>query len=55
MICPHKSDQEPLTAKVSSGRSQPLPCRTARCRAHVPVWSPMTAGPFLVPVTRWVE
>jgi hypothetical protein len=22
---------------------------------HHPLWSPITPGPFLVPVTRWVE
>lgn len=23
--------------------------------SHGVVWSPMTAGPFVVPVTRWIE
>ena len=22
---------------------------------RVHIWSPMTAGPFIVPVTRWIE
>jgi len=22
---------------------------------HVEIWSPITAGPYLVPVTRWIE
>jgi len=22
---------------------------------HVEIWSPHTAGPYLVPVTRWIE
>ena len=28
---------------------------TAKLPDHGMLWSPMTAGPYLVPVTRWIE
>jgi hypothetical protein len=28
---------------------------TGKLPTHVHVWSPITAGPYLVPVTRWIE
>ena len=36
-----------IQARLKQGASE-LP-------THVELWSPLTAGPYLVPVTRWIE
>jgi hypothetical protein len=52
MICQVKPIK-PSSTKTSIDQAFALPDRTAPAD-HV-AWSPILSGPFLVPVTRWVE
>jgi len=37
-----------IQARLKRNHNEPLP-------TQVEMWSPITAGPILVPVTRWIE
>ena len=53
-----KSKTEPLP-KIKKSPSQANPGQAQLKVRKLPdtglLWSPMTAGPFIVPITRWIE
>ena len=51
-ILPRVKEKFPRAARILS-KSTALP--EAKTIDPGMVWSPMTAGPFMVPVTRWIE
>jgi hypothetical protein len=53
MICPTKpiKNQTPKTASID----QAVVLNQRDAKADSVAWSPFTAGPYLVPVTRWIE
>jgi hypothetical protein len=53
MICRVKPIKNRNTKTSSIDKAFALPERAAL--ADQVSWSPITAGPYLVPVTRWVE
>jgi hypothetical protein len=53
MICLFKPCH-PRMAKATPVEP-PLPQPDRQVRADSIAWSPLTAGPYIVPVTRWVE
>ncbi len=53
MICFLKPARNPAPKTTSLDKADALPDRTAK--VDPALWTPLTAGPYLVPVTRWVE
>ncbi len=53
MICRVKSIKNQRTSPTSIDPAYALPQRDVKVESFD--WSPLTAGPYLVPVTRWVE
>ncbi len=53
MICQVKPIKNQAAKTTSIDPAYALPNREARVQPIA--WSPLTAGPYLVPVTRWVE
>lgn len=52
MICPIKLPKSQKTASID--RAFALPSRD-EIKINQVLSTPLTAGPFLVPVTRWIE
>ncbi len=53
MICFFKTCQTPTAKSAPVNPTLPQPDR--QVRAESIAWSPLTAGPYIVPVSRWVE
>jgi len=53
MICLSKCHPAPAAKTIPVAPALPQPDR--QVRAESIAWSPLTAGPYIVPVTRWVE
>jgi len=53
MICLFKCHPTPVAKTGPANPTLPQPDR--QVRAESIAWSPLTAGPYIVPVTRWVE
>jgi hypothetical protein len=53
MICQVKPIKNRLTKTSSIDKAFALPARPAQ--PEQVDWSPILAGPFIVPVSRWVE
>ena len=53
MICQVKPIKNRPAPTTSIDPAFALPDRDVKVESIV--WSPLTAGPYLVPVTRWVE
>jgi hypothetical protein len=53
MICLFKPCHAPAAKTAPVDRTVPQPDRQVRVDSIA--WSPLTAGPYIVPVSRWVE
>jgi len=52
-LCPSKTlkTQAPRTAPIDQALTRPA----LHAKSEPTFWSPLTAGPYLVPLTRWIE
>ena len=53
MLCSLKSIKNPAPRTTSSDKASAMPGRSEK--PDPTLWTPLTAGPYLVPVTRWIE
>ena len=58
-IAPVQTKTEPLPkinkALLQARHIQAQVKQSGRLPTQVHMWSPITAGPYIVPVTRWIE